>query len=729
MRTFYFKHKKNIAKSNTTKNQQFFKLFSILCCLICSFQTLIFSSAKNHLQELDSNSIKKITSISSQKNGLFAKISQEEINLAEAHYSIFINEPTYTFAYSDKIYFVDDYDKKLKCYDTSKNEFISEYVELATIGTIIDATICEGVIFFLSEINNASIITKIDLNKSNKTTEYLFHNGLQFSTNATFAKLFVNNLEDKFYISLTPSLKTTNNTKQIESNPIIIVAGKENFVIESKLSLIFGHIDNALKTSIKNIFLAYSSESTDYVNMIFVCEDGIYGLNLQTSLINSETEITLDDRSFYKAIDSTNVDTNTYNSITISNVSLTEVSNKKYLFISYEANSKSTGISSYTKVYEINIALGIGSIFQSKASFATPLTKFIGLSNSTVSYPSNQEICMFNIDFSDEENISAGNVKTISNPNLNITFLEENNFEYVKTNKQTILLASPWNSSGIITIEKDTNLIIIGSGYIENQNNIIEDFKYCLYSANNRNYLGYIKLQDISEKEKIDISDYFCTECTVVRGTALYSLPTKVLGEKITSTITSKIITTIPANTTVEILDVLCGYSSNSSKFLKVKVGETVGYIEENQIVNKNDITVFIINNATIRFDATKIYSEENKNSSVLLTLKEGDRIKVVKPRNKQTGFCKIEYSDIYGNVITGYVDADFIKNDSWSVMQIVGGILIAVNLGILILIIHFIVKRMEKNAENENNELNENSLISDTNLEQIDINNDTSFE
>ena len=221
-----------------------------------------------------------------------------------------------------------------------------------------------------------------------------------------------------------------------------------------------------------------------------------------------------------------------------------------------------------------------------------------------------------------------------------------------------------------------------------------------MLSINNRNYLGYVKLENITAKDKINVNDYEYQTCNVIAKSALYSLPTKVLGDSITDTLTSKILMNIPAHTKVEIVDILCDYNSNGSTFIKVKVGETVGYIETNQIQNRNDVTVFGINNATIKLDNTKIYSEENEESEVLMILDEGARIRIIKARNKQTGFCKIEYTDEYGYTTIGYVNADFIKNDTWSVMQIVGGILIAINLGILILIINFLAKRVHKNSQ-----------------------------
>ena len=711
-----------IKSRNLFKNIMIKSLAICSCLLLFSQAFLMLSVGKSvnknelyHTSVISKNSTVKTSD--NQKSLPDKKI----INLSEGqtHYSIFINEPTFTFVYNNSFYFIDNYDDKLKCYNTMTNEFISDYIELDSLGNIVDAVICNNSIFILSEKYGICYVSKINLDSTTKKIEKIKQNEIDFSINSSFSKISVNIIESDFYVSLTP--KNSGGTNS--SNPVILVTDITTNIIKNQITLVLGNTDNDVKTSLIKIFMAYSNETTDYINMIFVCNGGVYGLNIPTTYFAEKTEILLDDRcSFYKTIDSSLFNTEVYQSVKVSNVSLTEKNNKKFIFLTFETVSKTGIVSSYTKIYEIEIALAIGSIFQLKLNYSVPTNGYTMLSNTIVSYPSNQELCMFEIDFSNEDDMKTGALTTISNPNLSISYLNDSDFQYVKANKQTNLLASPWNSTGIISINKDANLIIIGSGYIETPNHAIEDFKYCLYSINNRNYLGYVKLEDISQKETVPVAEEYQDGCNVIRGTALYSLPTKILGEKITNSLTSSIISSISETTNVEILDMLCGYTANSSKFLKVKVGETIGYIEENQIQNSNDLTVFIINNATIKMDNAKIYIEQSKSSEVLATLNKGDRIKVVEARNKKTGFCKIEYSDELGNIITGYVDADYIKNDTWSVMQIVGGILIAVNLGILILIVHFLIKRMEKNA---NKPENDNYSKSDYDSQSITVGTD----
>ena len=49
-----------------------------------------------------------------------------------------------------------------------------------------------------------------------------------------------------------------------------------------------------------------------------------------------------------------------------------------------------------------------------------------------------------------------------------------------------------------------------------------------------------------------------------------------------------------------------------------------------------------------------------------------------------------ITFNDEYGNEFTGYILTDSLGSDSWTTMQIIGCILIAINIGLLILILKF---------------------------------------
>ena len=153
----------------------------------------------------------------------------------------------------------------------------------------------------------------------------------------------------------------------------------------------------------------------------------------------------------------------------------------------------------------------------------------------------------------------------------------------------------------------------------------------------------------------------------------------------------SYIIQTITDNSRIKILDVLCGYESDGAVMLKVQVNESaIGYIEKVVIIDPNDKVNFIITNASIKEDNTIVYFEPNKNSEVWGSLKKDYRIRINGARDTKSGFTSISFNDEYGNKFSGYIITDAIGADSWSALQIVGLILIAINIGLLILILRF---------------------------------------
>ena len=58
--------------------------------------------------------------------------------------------------------------------------------------------------------------------------------------------------------------------------------------------------------------------------------------------------------------------------------------------------------------------------------------------------------------------------------------------------------------------------------------------------------------------------------------------------------------------------------------------------------------------------------------------------------RNTKSGFTNITFNDEFGVEYSGYIETDYLKADAWSTLQIVGCILIAINIGLLILILVF---------------------------------------
>jgi len=671
------------------KKINFNRIISFIICFCLTLSSLFLFS--NHLND------KKA----------FASDNNDELA-----YSIFINDPTFSFTYDEKIFFIDNYDNKLKIYDLKDNCFYSDYLDLNAYGKIIDASYFNGYIFAITKIDSYNYLIKINLDIQNLSVSFLKEsnnvNNVQISIE--YNKIFATNINNLHYIVI--SSKDTNTM-----NPLVYTFNEDSNILNHKTSINFDeNITANLKNTFEKMLITKSKDSTDFISLIFVSKMGVYGTNLPVIDFEEKDLITLSDTSFSRIIDSSSFDTSQFKDISILNINFTSIDEINYLIISYKKIDINGTISAYTKIYEINISLyGNASIFKIIKTFDTPLSNYLCISSNNINYPSNQNLIHILIDFSTEEIIKPS--ISISNPNLNVNYLIEDDFKYVQTNKEAPLLSSPWNSTGILNIPMSTDLIIVGKGIIESQKTELEDYVYCLYTFNNKNYLGYVKLDNLSYKEEISLDNEYLN-CRVIPKTVVYSLPTKVLGDKITNNLTSSIIGLIEEDSTVEIIDALYNYKSNNSIFLKVKVDNSlIGYIELNQIQNQNNVNYYIKNNASIKSDNTHIYLNADINSTILVTLKKDTRIKINGNRDKKTGFTEVEYCDEYGNLYKGYVLSDHIKTDDWSVMQIIGAILIAINLGILILIVYFRKRRItNKTDENTDNF----SLETDSNIDKF---------
>lgn len=681
----------------------FFSIIFIMLFSIFNFSTNINTSNKIYgfaKAETENNNVNEDTKLQNS----FEK-SQNDIQ-----YSIFINNPTFSFVYNSNVYFIDSYDKNLKVFNTLTNEFYSKYVNLSDFGEIIDVTYVDGFIFaFVKKSENLNIL-KIDLNITNLNASLIFESTSPFSVNIKYSKISASKINDEIYLTLTPNYNNGLNL----SHPLICKINTNENLISNTLQVILDeNIQAKIKSSLSKIILA-SSNSSDYLNLIFVRDSGLISANIESISINSGSSLTLSDTNFERQIDSSNFDTNIYKSISVEHSNIYYLNNEKYLFLTYKATKKDDSILSYTKIYKLNISLfGTGSFFNVLYTFENPVTEFLTLSENYISYPSNQDINY--IEFNDLDSEITKSAHKISNPNLLVKFFNEEDFVYAKTNKNIDLLSNPWNDSGIINMPNDSNIIIVGKGFVESQNLELEDYKYALFTSNNKNYLGYINVDNFTVKDEVSLDTLNSKVCKVVAKTALYSLPTKVLGDNITTSLKSSIIATISDNSRVEILDLLCDYKSNNSIFIKVKVNnEKVGYIETNQIQKRLDVTHYIVCNASIKLDGAKLYESESTDSEVIIELNKGTRIKITGAKNKKTGMTGVTFQDEYGNTFAGFIQSDYISSDGWSTMQIIGAILIAVNIAILILVVLYLKRRKEqankKYAKNDFPELAQSS-------------------
>ena len=112
--------------------------------------------------------------------------------------SIFIRTPEYSTFYNNRIYFYDNFDKKIKSFDTINEVFDEQTISLSNY-VIVDATSFENVFFFLVKQEETYLILSIDLTNYRITKIDLIDNVI--FTKISVQKLVFNENE-RFIISL-----------------------------------------------------------------------------------------------------------------------------------------------------------------------------------------------------------------------------------------------------------------------------------------------------------------------------------------------------------------------------------------------------------------------------------------------------------------------------------------------------------------------------------------------
>lgn len=602
-------------------------------------------------------------------------------SLTETNISIFIRKPTYSVFYNDKLYFIDEDDNLLKIYNSITHNFESVYLSLAELN-IIDVCFANGELYVLVKNNETSVIKKIDLTEMKFDEEFNIELEMVYETFSAEKIKF----DDKNYTFITLS-------KRGCDAKIALIPEEDG---NNEVFDICFNSEDSTQTSIKKDLkktLSYQS-SNGVLYIIFIYNFSIAYCSVSSFddlLVLKQPDINI---QVVSVMDIPKDDTvSSFNDLHIIDVSIAEIDSVSYIAISYNEIEKNEEL---IKLYSFNLGGVIGTIVFS-TQFPSLNSKYMIFSGDTYSYVDriNQKLYFTKISkVSDEVGFRSENTE-IKNPNYSVNYLQEDNFVYKYASISTKLYENPWGASSDVYIEKDTDVIKIGSAVLEN-NTLIADYDYCLFTTNNYNYTGFVKNSDLLLKTEITPTEAGYKErVSIWPKTTLYSLPTTITSGQIgtsNSFLVSKVLMNIEDNSEICVLDVLCGYTANNTKMLKVKVnGETIGYIEAKCVRFPASVVDFVITNATIKKDGTTVYLSPSSTASTLtFKLNSGKNVRINGKRDTKSGWTSITFNDEYGNEFSGYIETDYLKADSWSALQIVGCILIAINIGLLILILIF---------------------------------------
>lgn len=663
-----------MKKSNHLLKRNSFLAFSILMLVM-----FMFTNFKSNI------SITHAADVQPQISG----------RTTSSDHSIFIHSPTYSVLYQRSVFFIDEYDRTLKVYNftdsISDGKFSDNYLELNDLGVIVDVSYSGEYLFILSTSENQLLLTQINLLNFQMNTPIILEvNSLKYN------KLSVFETSDIFLISLT-----SNSLGEENVNPLILTMDKTLNEITNYCDVQI--TETEILSTIYELIIVETTGTTSndvYLSIIYDGNIGFFGTTFESLTDNSTITISSASRSYLGDLDDDDNAQNVF--IEISSANTIKVNNETYFLITYTTSGNSTGENSKLYKYSIDVSGSSNNEFSKILDLpASTISEFTMTSNSCIvsSSKRSQSIQCVELKYDTEQNQPTHNILApIVNPTVDIVYYNLDKFEYVTANKPTALLSTPWeseaNSTCFINPTFETrDLIVIGYGLNSGENAKIEDYKYCLYTFNGQNLKGYVKTEDLTPKSVISVNNYEYKKFKVQPNTKLYSLPTTVINDNITPTLYSEVKATISENSIVEVIDVICKYKSDEKIMLKVRVNnnkDLEGYIEYDKIIKPSEAVDFVITNASIKSNNTKIYESANSSSAIICTLDKGYRIRINGSRDTKTGYTSVTFNDEYGNEINGYILTDSIGSDSWTTMQIIGCVLIAINIGLLILIIRF---------------------------------------
>lgn len=611
-------------------------------------------------------------------------------------HTIFIRKPTYSVFYNNKIYFIDDADKLLKIYDTQEQMLDnSNFINLSAYYFEKDFDVCflDGKLYILTHEETKNSVIKINLSTFEIVDEFTLE------TNRDY---------DSFYAQKV-TFEATNYTLftfcKFGENPYVALYNENS--IENKFNLKLDSVQTSLDSYVKNYskIISYQKDTILYIIFVYDYEKaGSYTTKLAYYSFYSLTNFTDYENDDFDEINYKNFGETSglTDNDRIIDANITKVSGVDYLVVSYKKPDNKEVLYFYS--------LNFGGSTETKGYFSCQNSIYSLFNDSIFVTTDEENQKMFcNIITASDGNLLLSKQNDIVNPDYLITYLEDeitaetDKFVYKTTITATQIYQKPWGTNPIIEIPQGTDVIKIGYAKLDNADKIlISDYDYCLFTVNNKNYCGFIKTSELSEKTAVSQNSY-SKRVTVWPGTKLYALPSVVegfIGETEEGNIYSLALNSsveITENDEIQVIDMIYGYTSNSEKLVKICVnGQKYGFVEAKCIHNPADVKEFVITNATIKQDGTVVYKDKNSDAETFsFKLNAGKNVRINGKRDTKTGWTSITFNDEYGNEFSGYIQTDYIKADAWSTLQILGCILIAINIGLLILILVYKKKHL----------------------------------
>ena len=629
--------------------------------------------------------------------------------------NIFIYDPIFSTIYDEKIYFIDAYDNMLKTaeYNKYQSKFDNSPLDLSKYADFdyICASSVDNYFFVVISSESENKLLCIELESFEIYEVELSEKFIQISVSKKS--------ENIFYMALTAETTEKNSVIYVLDFSEPAQSSVKPKVSIYKLNIAKSTQNENLKELNKSLFkiLILPQASDNVATLIFVYE---WSVGFQTVTLKP-SGITID------SISPVSISGVADKTIEFTDANVINIESTPYLLISYLEIEEHDNIKKYSDVYAFVYP-------DSNISFSTtfgeiPTDNNVLTNGNSLIYSDGQKIKYLSI----SNTSTLGRESEIKNPDIRVNLNSEAKFNYYTTKTDTLLLSSPWNyNSPLSKLPQGTDVICIAKATIDIYSTEedfttleINDYKYCMYTYNlngeDINVTGFVKLKDgddelLSEKDLVSEYIYGKSDANnpprikIYPNTRLYNYPTTVTGE--INDINKSVLfkndySIISENSRVEVIDAICEYKlSNGASdiLLKVRVNHdknhvgSIGYITASSINDYPNGKIYIVTNARIVGD-TYVYFEKDTTSAIVDVLKDGYKVRINGRINNADGFTYITYNDEYGREFSGYIRNDYIKAESWSTMQIIGCVLIAINVGLLILILIFKKREIGSNG------------------------------
>ncbi|MBQ7579038.1 MAG: SH3 domain-containing protein [Clostridia bacterium] len=338
-------------------------------------------------------------------------------------------------------------------------------------------------------------------------------------------------------------------------------------------------------------------------------------------------------------------------------------------------------------LYEENILGGYTLNFISKTN-TTLLTSYgFGDNNYNlfIASPSTKQIFKFSLNNTTPKTLSGET--QVENGTMQISAISASNLQFFKVNNsQAILTGSPFSKEPLKKLSLDENIVRVAK-VMFGESELIE-YYYCMLTTPSGNIYGYVKSSYLTEIEPVINAK---TTILINSDSNIYSLPS-IFTDTASDIKNTK--TTISEITEAAVLSSgVYNYNSISSFYLVKTKDNQIGFVETDREFTASGAKKLIKNNAST-IKETIVYDSPEDNAEIIDTLKQGKRVKVEDSQKTNAKFVKITYNDDSGVERTGYVLSENLKTDAWSVLQIIGLVLVALNV-IFLVVLLFVKKRL----------------------------------